>query len=215
MLLPPEISTSWVRLRLLQKADIDALLTAASNPDVWTWFIVDLSVRENMEKWIDTVLKRFEAGTMIPLVIEDRKEGRLVGSSSFMNIAESDLCLEIGTTWIDKNYHGSGINYHMKFVMLKHAFEVWQFERVEFRTDALNVRSRKAIEKIGAVYEALFRNHRFNKDGGRRDSVIYRILKEDWPTIRDTVFGDLEKTYDYLHSQRFIRKLYKILLLLY
>ncbi len=73
-----------------------------------------------------------------------------------------------------------------------HAFETWNYERIEFRTDALNIRSRKAIEKIGANYDGLFKNHRFNKEGKRRDSVIYSILKQDWPRVKSEVFGQIQ-----------------------
>lgn len=145
-----------------------------------------------METWVDKLLQKLQTGTMIPLVIEDLKSGRIAGSSSYMNIAEEDLCIEVGTTWIGKEFHGTGINHHMKYAMLHHAFDVWNFERVELRTDALNVRSRRAIEKIGANYDGMFKNHRFNKEGGRRDSVIYSILKQDWPGIRTTIFGHIQ-----------------------
>lgn len=192
MLQPPVLATSLVKLRLIDKSDIHGLLAAAQDPDVWRWFPIDLSDRGRMEKWIDQILTRHANGTMIPMVIEDLKTGNLIGSSSYMHIAEEDLCLEIGTTWLGKEYHGSGINYHIKYVMLQHAFEIWNFERVEFRTDALNVRSRKAIEKIGATYDGMFKNHRFNKEGGRRDSVIYSILKQQWPEIKAVVFGSIQ-----------------------
>ncbi len=191
MLAPPILLTSRVKLRLLQRSDIQPLLQAAQDEDVWRWFTVDLREADRMTEWVDQLLKDQRSGSRIPLVIEDLKTGKLAGSSSYMNIAEVDLCLEIGTTWIAKEYHGTGINYHMKLAMLRHAFEVWNFERVEFRTDALNVRSRRAIEKIGASYDGMFRNHRFNKEGGRRDSVIYSILKRDWPEVSERVFSKI------------------------
>ncbi|XOV92762.1 MAG: GNAT family N-acetyltransferase [Bacteroidota bacterium] len=147
MLKPPILETSWVRLRPLLQTDIPDLLKAAQDKDVWRWFTVDLSDPDRMAEWVGKVLKKQEAGSMIPLAIEDLKQSRLAGSSSYMNIAEEDLCLEIGTTWIGKEFHGTGINYHMKYAMLTHAFEVWGFERVELRTDALNVRSRRAIDR--------------------------------------------------------------------
>lgn len=192
MLEPPVLITSDVKLRVLRKTDVPALLEVAQDKDVWRWFTIDLSDWGRMEVWVEKLLQKMETGTMIPLVIEDLKSGRLAGSSSFMNIAEEDLCLEIGTTWIGKEFHGTGINYHMKYAMLHHAFDVWNFERVELRTDALNVRSRRAIEKIGANYDGMFKNHRFNKEGGRRDSVIYSILKQDWPEIRTTIFSHVQ-----------------------
>ncbi len=192
MLEPPVLTTSEVKLRLLQRSDIPALLEAAQDKDVWRWFTTDLSDRARMEAWVDKLLQKLQTGTMIPLVIEDLKSARIAGSSSYMNIAEEDLCIEVGTTWIGKEFHGTGINYHMKYAMLHHAFDVWNFERVELRTDALNVRSRRAIEKIGANYDGMFKNHRFNKEGGRRDSVIYSILKQDWPGIRKAVFGHVQ-----------------------
>lgn len=192
MLEPPVLTTTDVRLRLLQKSDIPALLEAAQEQDVWRWFTTDLSDKSRMETWVGKQLEKHKVGTTIPLTIEHLKSGKIAGSSSYMNIMEEDLCLEVGTTWIGKEFHGTGINYHMKYAMLHHAFDVWSFERVELRTDALNVRSRRAIEKIGANYDGMFKNHRFNKEGGRRDSVIYSILKQDWPGIRTSIFGHVQ-----------------------
>ncbi len=192
MLEPPVLETSWVRLRLLEISDVPALLDAARDEDVWRWFTADLRDPKKMEGWVDQQLKKLAIGSSIPLVIEDLKSKKIAGSSSFMNIMKEDLCIEIGTTWIGKEFHGTGINYHMKYAMLHHAFDKWNFERVEFRTDALNVRSRRAIEKVGATYDGMFKNHRFNKEGGRRDSVIYSILKQDWSGIRASIFSHVQ-----------------------
>ena len=169
---------------MLRTTDYDGLLHAARDPDVWRWFPVVLSVPENLNKWMTSMLDQHQQGVRVPFTIRDATTHEIIGSTSYMHIAATDLCLEIGTTWMDKTYHGSGVNFNMKYLLLRQAFEEMGYYRVEFRTDVLNVRSRKAIEKLGAVQEGIFRNHRFNNSGGRRDSVIYSIIREEWPSVQ-------------------------------
>lgn len=138
-----------------------------------------------LDSWIKSMLDDYAKGNRVPFTIRDNSNQQIIGSTSYMNIASTDRCLEIGTTWMDKTYHGTGLNFSMKYLLLKYAFETLGYFRVEFRTDVLNLRSRKAIEKLGASQEGVFRSHRFNKTKGRRDSVVYSIIKDEWPQIKE------------------------------
>src|SRR5690606_4403529 len=100
------------------------------------------------------------------------------------SISLKDLRLEIGWTWIDRATQGSGLNKHCKYLLLSYAFENLGIQRIEFKTDSRNIQSRKAIEKIGGVYEGLLRNHTLLPDGYRRDTVYYSILKAEWEAVK-------------------------------
>lgn len=177
----------------METSDFDGLLQAGQDPDLWRWFPVVLSDPNTLKNWMGQMLLQYEQGVRVPFTIRDAQRNEVIGSTSYMHIAAADLCLEIGTTWLNKAYHGSGINSHMKYLLLKQAFEEMGYLRVEFRTDVLNLRSRKAIEKLGARQEGIFRNHRFNNSGGRRDSVIYSIIKAEWPEVRQKLTQSIAK----------------------
>lgn len=120
----------------------------------------------------------------VPFAVIHRPTGRVAGSTSYMNIRPEHRGLEIGCTWIGREWRGTGVNTSMKRLMLTHAFESLGAIRVELRTDAINTRSRRAIEKLGAEQEALFRRHMVMADGRLRDSVVYAITNDRWPIVK-------------------------------
>jgi RimJ/RimL family protein N-acetyltransferase len=113
-------------------------------------------------------------------VIWDKQKMEYAGSTSFLNISSKDKRLEIGHTWIGKNFQGTGLNAKVKALLLNYAFKNLEFERVEFKTDERNTTSRKALEKLGAIYEGSLRSHMLMADGFRRNSVYYSILRNEW-----------------------------------
>ena len=92
-------------------------------------------------------------------------------------------------TWIDRNVQGTGLNKQCKHVLLSHAFDNLKMERVEFKTDSRNKQSRRAIEKVGGIFEGTLRSHTLMLDGYRRDTVYYSILREEWSAVETRVFG--------------------------
>ncbi|MEX0876384.1 MAG: GNAT family protein [Phycisphaerales bacterium] len=121
----------------------------------------------------------------IAFAVIDNTSGRAVGSTSFMSIRAEHRSLEIGSTWLAASARGTRINPAMKHLMLRHAFDTLVAVRVELRTDALNARSRRAIEKLGAVPEGVLRSHMIMPDGRLRDTVVYAITRAEWPTVRE------------------------------
>lgn len=124
-------------------------------------------------------------------VIFDKSKNQYAGMSSFGNISNENKRIEIGWTWLGKDYQRTGLNRNCKFLMLQYAFETLEFERVEFKTDNRNTQSKTAIEAIGAKYEGTLRSHTIMTDGHRRDTVYYSILKQEWPAIKAKVFKKL------------------------
>lgn len=122
-----------------------------------------------------------DAPEQMPFVVE--VGGELAGSTRYGDIRPADSGLEIGWTWLYPRWHGSGVNRRMKRLLLAHAFEVLGMERVQLKTDILNVRSQRAIEGLGAVREGVLRRHVRRRDGTMRDTVMYSVIRGDWPQV--------------------------------
>ena len=123
-------------------------------------------------------------GSKYTFLVYDKLNETYAGSTSFGNISDANDRLEIGWTWIGKNFQRTGLNRHNKLLMLEFAFDKLNAARVELKSDARNLQSRKAMEGIGAKYEGQLRSHTVMSDGFRRDTVYYSILKDEWPTVR-------------------------------
>lgn len=123
-----------------------------------------------------------------PFVVYDKQAQVVAGSTSYLNISDKNQRLEIGCTYLDSKFHGTGLNQNMKFLMLQFAFENLEYKRVELKSDAFNLQSRKAMEKIGATYEGSLRSHTLMSDNTRRrDTVYYSILLDEWETAKHII----------------------------
>lgn len=179
------------RLEPLGLSHLDFLLPIPLKyPNLLRYSPSAFGTREQLETYIQTALKD-RANGRYAFAIFDKEEDRFVGSTSYGNISPANHRLEIGWTWLDKDVQGSGINKYCKHLLLEYAFEVLGWERVELKTDSRNLQSRRAMEKIGAKYEGELRNHVLMRDGYRRNTVYYSILREEWMVIRETIFGDI------------------------
>lgn len=163
----------------------------SSDSDIWTWYSEDLTNPDALESWMTHRLNETCQGTKMTYTVKLKKTGEVIGATSYGNIDWDEHGIEIGWTWLGKKYIGAGINKHMKFLMLQHAFETMEIERLELRTDEQNLRSRRAMEKIGAKHDGTLRNHRSTQGGRRRNTVVYSILKSEWQEIKSTVFKDI------------------------
>ncbi|EYB69567.1 acetyltransferase [Deinococcus phoenicis] len=129
-----------------------------------------------------------DAPDQLPFVVE--VGGELAGSTRYGDIRTAHSGLEIGWTWLHPRWHGSGVNRRMKRLLLQHAFGDLGMARVQIKTDSLNVRSQRAIEKLGAVREGVLRAHMRRPDGSLRDTVMYSVTREDWPEVQRHLGGD-------------------------
>jgi RimJ/RimL family protein N-acetyltransferase len=184
-----------VKLRLISESDLNEFTHISKESSIWEYFTSDLNNEENIKMWIDEALDQYKAKSRYPFTIIDKILRRTAGSTSFGNISYKDRRIEIGWTWLGKKFQGSGINRHCKFLMLKYAFEVLDFERVEFKTDVLNLQARKALEKIGAVEDGVLRSHTLMPHNRRRDTIFYSILKNEWLELKKVVFKDIVDGY--------------------
>lgn len=185
------LEDSRVLLRKFHPFDMPQLQHIVYDEDTWRLMVTKISNAHELEEWKQTVEDGYRNGTRYTFMIVDKASSKIAGSTSFGSIAAPDKRLEIGWTWLSKDFRGTGLNRHCKFLLLQYAFEELKYERVELKTDVLNMRSRKAMLKIGATEEGILRSHTLMHDGRRRDTIYYSVLKPEWENIKSTVFHDL------------------------
>lgn len=192
---PVTLEGALVRLEPLGIEHAPALARAA-DPGAWRWMPVappkDPAEREAfMHAWIPDALGFVRAGGSVVFTTIRRADHTPVGSTRFLNIDRTNRVLEIGYTWLAPSAQRTGINTEAKLLQLTHAFDTLGAIRVEFRADATNEPSRAAIERLGAHFDGTLRNHRIRRDGTIRDTVVYSILRDQWPGVRQRLAGFL------------------------
>ncbi len=194
-MIPKETSleTNRVLLRPINESDYDHFLNlAGQDEDMWKYFSLNLSDADQLKKWMNMAFSDKNAETRRPFTIIDKLTGFIAGSSSMGNISYHDLRLEIGWSWLGKEYRSTGVNKNAKFAMMRYAFEELKFERVEFKTDVLNERARKGLKNVGGIEEGVLRSHMTMWNNRRRSSIYYSVLKNEWPLLKQTIFKEIE-----------------------
>lgn len=188
---PVTLEGKIVSLRPLEEEALDDLHMAASDPRIWEFYTGDWSQKEKFRKVYLGSLKLRDRGIEYPFVIYHKTDHRIIGSTRLMDIAPYDHRLEIGGTWLMPQYWATAVNFDCKLELLRYSFETLNANRVQLKTQHDNLRSRKAIEKIGGRYEGILRQHILKDDGSYRSSAYYSILKEEWPQVKDLIQGQL------------------------
>lgn len=178
------LQTDRILLRPMILGDLESFERLTADPSMWIYFTVDLSVKSELSDWVETGLNEHKNLILLSFTIIIKSVDKLIGSTSFGNFSEKDQRVEIGRTWIAKEFQGTGVNDEIKFLMLKYAFEVMQFERVEVKTDVLNLKARRALCRIGFNEEGILRSHMVMTHGRRRDTIYYSILKSEWDAVK-------------------------------
>ncbi|MGI5471269.1 GNAT family N-acetyltransferase [Streptomyces sp. CA-132043] len=179
------LENEHVLLRPVAETDREAVRAVAMDPDIWRYFVSAVETDADFEKFFDTCLADQAAGRRVVHIITDKATGRVAGSMSYGNIAEADARLEIGWSWLGRDFRGQGINRWAKYLLLEHAFEKLGAERVEFKTDILNTQARRGLRNIGAVEEGTLRSYNFMPGGRRRDAIFYSVLRAEWPRVKE------------------------------
>lgn len=182
---PITLKGQLVRLEPLRLEHAADLFEASQDPGIWTYKPVSQprSIAET-EQLIASVLKSQQAGGCLPFAIVSLERNRVVGETRYHNFMPQDYGLEIGWTWLTPSVQRTGVNTECKYLLLRHAFEVMETIRVQFRTHHLNTNSQRALERLGAVREGVLRNHLIMHDGSYRHSVYYSIIQSEWPSTR-------------------------------
>jgi len=190
---PVTLAGSRVRLEPLSLDHLDGLAEVAFDPSLWQYTLARPADVAGLRSWIEAALAGAEAGTEIPFATVDVASGRPIGSSRFLAIAPEHRRLEVGWTWLARAYQGTGANSEAKLLQLGHAFDTLAANRVEFKTDSLNERSRAALLGIGATFEGIFRSHMVMPDGRLRHSAYFSVIREEWPDVRARLEQRLER----------------------
>jgi len=181
---PVTLKSSIVRLEPLKMNHLPALCAVGLDSAIWQWYTHPFLTEADLRGYIQRALNAQAIGDSIPFVTIHSPSNIVIGSSRYMSIDRPNCRLEIGSTWITPRFQRTAVNTHAKRLMLGHAFDDLGANRVEFKTDSLNARSRAALLRIGAREEGTFRNHMVCHDGRLRHSVYYSITKEEWPGVR-------------------------------
>ncbi|HEY6338791.1 MAG TPA: GNAT family protein [Candidatus Sulfotelmatobacter sp.] len=186
ILTPLTLAGSVVRLEpiLPDHAELFWQVAKDSLDDIFRWIPYRMQTRDDFEKLVAKALQEQDRGQSVVFTTVQQASGRVVGSTRFMNIDCSNRRVEIGSTWIAPAWQRTAVNTEAKYVMLRHAFEVWGCARVELKTDALNEKSRNAILRLGAKEEGTLRRHVVTWTGRIRDSIYFSILDNEWPEVK-------------------------------
>jgi RimJ/RimL family protein N-acetyltransferase len=182
-----------VVLEPLRPEHEEGLYEAAQDTD-WTWMFVDAArSREAFRAYFEAALETMRSGMEVPFATLDAATGEPIGSTRFLALRPEHRGLEIGWTWLARPFWSSGANVEAKLLQLEHAFERYGCMRVEFKTDAKNERSRRALAALPAQLEGLFRKHMLVGDERTRlrDSAYYSIVDDDWPAVKSNLLRRL------------------------
>ncbi len=190
---PITLEGSVVRLEPIRSEHVEQFWEVAKDAldDIFQWIPRRMKTLEDFQQVVEKAFAEQECGESVVFATVERSSGLVIGSTRFMNIDRTNRRVEIGWTWIAPAWHRTAVNTEAKYLMLCHAFEVWQCMRVELKTDALNQRSRNAILRIGAKEEGTLRKHLVTWNGRVRDTVYFSILDTEWPSAKERLEAKL------------------------
>uniref|UniRef100_A0A832MKP0 N-acetyltransferase n=1 Tax=Eiseniibacteriota bacterium TaxID=2212470 RepID=A0A832MKP0_UNCEI len=182
---PAVLEGRRVRLEPLDLAlHWEGLLAIGLEPELWRWTLAAIDSPVALRDYLETALRERDEGRAVPLATRDLVSGRIAGCTRFGSIERAHRRVEIGWTWVGREFRRSHVNTEAKYLMFRHAFEAWGAVRVELKTNVLNERSRNAMKRIGCVEEGVLRKHAVDPRGTWRDTVYYSVLDDEWPAVK-------------------------------
>ena len=183
---PVTLQGSIVRLEPIRREHAQSFWDIAQKDveDIFRWIPYAMRTPDDFRRLVNKAFVEQDRGESVVFATVERSSGKVIGSTRFMNIDRANRRVEIGSTWIAPAWQRSAVNTETKYLMLRHAFEVWGCMRVELKTDALNQKSRSAILRLGAKEEGTLRRHLVTWTGRVRDTVYFSILDDEWPKVR-------------------------------
>ncbi|MCB0647226.1 MAG: GNAT family N-acetyltransferase [Saprospiraceae bacterium] len=184
---PTILKSESIELLPLEQEHLEELFIAGSDKALWALTPTDCSDRNTFFKAYEFAIEERKFHRQYPFVIRHRGTGKLIGSTRLFDLYPADKKLEIGWTWIQREHWGSRVNPEAKLLLLTFCFETLHANRVQIKTKDDNWRSRKAIEKIGGVFEGILRKDRIQGDGTVRNTAYYSIINDEWPQTRERI----------------------------
>ncbi|MCA1247207.1 GNAT family N-acetyltransferase [Massilia sp. MS-15] len=188
--LPATLEFNGLRLEPLAPHHADGLRAAAGDGELWTLRVTSVPAPHETAAYIATALA---AGDRLAFAVIDARSGQVLGSTSYHDILPAVGRLEIGHTWYARRVQRSHVNTSCKLLLLSHAFDTLGAGVVGLRTDCENLASQAAIERLGAKKDGMLRHHALRRDGTVRDTVMYSILRSEWPGIKSALHARLER----------------------
>jgi len=183
-----------VRLEPLQLAHAEELLAIGQEQEIWAYMFSNPSHSlADMQSYVNEALRQQETGAQLSFLIRARASEQALGMTSYLTLEPYHRGLEIGATWLCSAGRRTGVNTECKYLLLRHAFETLGAIRVQLKTDSRNLRSQRAIERIGAIKEGVLRNHMIVQGGYYRDSVYYSIIDSEWPQVKEHLLTKLAR----------------------
>jgi len=180
----PTLEGRYVRLVPLTQDHVAPLCDVGFDPEIWRWGLSTIATPDDMQRYVTQALAERDAGTALPFAQIEVATVRTVGSTRLANIDRTHRRAEIGWTWLGRPWQRSAINTEAKLLLFTYAFDVMGCRRVELKTDVLNEQSRRAIKRLGAVEEGIFRRHMIAAAGRSRDTVYFSVIDDEWPSVR-------------------------------
>ena len=180
---PVTLEGSGLRVEPLAQEHAQGLFNRGQHTPDWDHMaracFVDMA---DTRQWIDEALRTSD---QVPFAIVETGKGKVVGSTRYMNIRNDHKSLEIGWTWLGQEWQRTHVNTDVKLLLLSHAFERLGCLRVEFKTDERNLRSQRALERIGATREGVLRKHMIVQKDFPRNSVYFSVIDSEWPEVKE------------------------------
>lgn len=177
---PIKLTGQLVDLVSLDRTYFSDLAILALDRRIWEHYAYDASIPEKFQNILNEALVDQDRGSLAAFVILLKPENKVIGSTRLMDIQQKHRKLEIGTTWLHPDYWGTAVNLECKLLLLTYCFETLETLRVQLKTDENNIRSRKAIEKIGGEFEGILRNDMLRENGTHRNSAYYSLIAQEW-----------------------------------
>src|SRR2546421_5695800 len=181
---PMMLEGAHVRLEPLARMHLAGLAEVGLDEELWRWIPSPVRTEEEMAAYIETALGEQERGVSLPFAIVEKCASRAIGSTRYGNIDRAHHRVEIGWTWVAREWQRTAMNTEAKYLLLRHAFETLGCRRVELKTDSLNERSRAAILRIGAKEEGIFGNHMITASGRIQHTAYFSIIDSEWPAAK-------------------------------
>ena len=190
---PVTLAGRHATLEPLAREHAAALAAAAADGELWRLWYTSIPAPATTAAWIDAALAMRERQGAMPFVIRDNASGEVVGSTRYFNVEAAHRRLEIGHTWHARRVQRTAVNTECKLLLLAHAFETLDCIAVEFRTSFFNFPSRRAIERLGAKQDGILRSHQLLPDGSLRDTVVFSIIRGEWPAVKRNLDFKLDR----------------------
>ena len=184
---PTELKGDLVELLPLDTSHFAELYELAKEPSIWEFLPTNCSDKTKFTNAYNEALIEREKGNHYPFVILNKKTKKLIGSTRLFDIHPKDKKLEVGWTWLHPDFWATGFNYECKLLLLTFCFDTLNANRVQLKTSDINLRSRKAIEKIGGKFEGILRKDKIRDNGSPRNSAYYSIIDEEWIVVKESL----------------------------